>query len=119
MPFTIVKLHPIENALKYATHGWVVFLEVDGAKMQFSYFPDKNDTKGPEWEECFALNEGRLGDDFRLEIARTHLDDDGSALVLQTTKAEVIGQLRGEYAISLTQRLTGHLARIGLEYEGR
>lgn len=119
IPFTAVQLYKVRPkiALEHANKAWIVFLNVDDKQQQYSFFPDADSTRNPVWEEFFAQYEGRLSDGFGLNIASVARPiEENSVPAFETRSAEIVAQVRSEYATNLTQRLTSHLSRIGLDY---
>ncbi|MBT3052813.1 MAG: hypothetical protein KME34_18090 [Candidatus Thiodiazotropha sp. (ex Codakia orbicularis)] len=119
MPFTAVELHKCnrEKALKHATNGSYLFLEADDSPLILSFIPvaSGESTPNPKIEHMFAANNGIFDND-SFDVSLTRIKADGVALVTPTSKANVIAQLRYEYALNLLQRLGSTLSRVGLDF---
>jgi len=64
----------------------------------------------------FAQNQGKFENDFKICVARLKWDPKSEAPVATWVNAEIVSQLRYEYALNLLQRLGGSLMRIGLDF---
>ncbi|MES9990182.1 MAG: response regulator receiver domain [Candidatus Thiodiazotropha endolucinida] len=119
MPFTAVELHNCnrDKALRHATNGSYLFLEVDNNPLILSFIPDSSgeSTPNPKIEHMFAANSG-IFDNSSFDISLTRIRADGVALVTPTFKASVVAQLRYEYALNLLQRLGSTQSRVGLDF---
>ncbi|MGB9991871.1 response regulator receiver domain [Massilia sp. SM-13] len=122
LPFKAVRLYKADSAhaLSEATRGFHLFLRLDGAIQAFG-FADSNqnvfdNAPALAWEQFFASNQGNFdGEKNTLRIASI---GDGTGPLPKEKDAEVVAQLRYEYAINLIQRLGAHLARVGLDFHG-
>lgn len=134
-PFTAVKLlpvDPIKLGLEKANSNIFLYLWL-GAERKCYRFSAVGDSEGegnPDWTTLFALKEGkfetinRTGGRFisvrMLEsekIVEVPPTDRRKAMKLTPIeKAEVVGQLRYEYALNLLQRFGASLSRVGLDY---
>ncbi|MBI3145219.1 MAG: hypothetical protein HYZ18_08165 [Pseudogulbenkiania sp.] len=114
-----------ERALSNAYGGNHLFLEIDNEVKLFSFTPDagKSASDGsarvsnPKWEQMFAADQGRFTFDnskIKLKIRRTA--EQNGQLELSEHDAEVVAQLRYEYALNLLQRLGANLSRVGLDF---
>jgi hypothetical protein len=135
-PFKALKLHPISesNALKYATSGQCVFLDLsgDGEIKTFHIRKDGDQSAAPEWEEMLAANEGRFfPSNKRIKIGRIDILSEVSAeelaaaslekrpsLTIDWSETEIISQLRYNYAMPLLNSLGQSITRIGLDFIG-
>ena len=81
----------------------------------FSFNEPTNIQSAPRWQILFAENQGRFtGRNFQFKVAS--IGQGKSRLVSKTLQAQVIGQLRYEYALNLIQKLGVSLTRIGLDF---
>ena len=73
----------------------------------------------PDWTILYAENRGKFSQDFQFSVIR--VEDDGKGGITGTTRdAQVVGQLRYEYALNLVHKLGGSLTRVGLDFsDGR
>ncbi|MCY3803000.1 MAG: response regulator receiver domain [Gammaproteobacteria bacterium] len=84
--------------------------------VQIHCFNDPSgDASSPHWDTLYAKDAGKFnGEDFRFMVWRTEKDE--SELVLRCHEAEVVSQLRYEYALNLIHKLGVSLTRIGLGF---
>jgi hypothetical protein len=124
-----------QAALASAFSGNHLFLEIDGDISCFSFtpLPPNNKSKGdeekskdvadhledrvanPKWEQMFAENQGRFESSRNLNIRRIEGDENGS-LRVSSVEAQIVAQLRYEYALNLLNRLGANLSRVGLDF---
>jgi hypothetical protein len=117
LPFSVVFLSEVNEttALAAADQNIYLFLEIDGTIRTFTFNPNGELKSNPSWEQMFALNKGSfVGEERKVNIAR--LTGDAENLVLHSSQAKVVCQLRYEYALNLLQRLGVSLSRIGLDF---
>lgn len=118
MAFKAVELHPVNlnTALSRATAGNSIFFRIGDTDHAFDFVepaaPGK--TPNPRWEQMIAGNSGRFTER-TLSVHRVK-NVDSSTLSLGETHAEVVAQLRYEYALNLLQRLASSLSRVGLDF---
>ena len=114
VPFNAFRLVPTgaRRSVDNATSNNYVFLLVDGKPASFSIYPDGNSGSSPEWEQMLANNHGRFKEERKLGLTRTAFGTERVEVVEVT--AEVVAQLRTEYALSLLQRASAFLSRPGL-----
>ncbi len=116
-PFIAVKLLEIKpqkyDRLDISTNNYL-FLKIDGKVKVFSIFEGIEGDAQPLWYLLYAENLGRIqpGQPFRL----SKLHDKDGALVVEQFEAELVAELRYEYAINLMQKLGGSLSRVGLDF---
>lgn len=115
LPFTAVRLHPIESsvAVKRATDNLFVFLNIDNRIKAFSTHEKGDPKKAPEWEQMIAHAKGIFHPDTKKLPITTITKFDG-AVSTQEVQVTVIAQLRSEYALNLLQKLGTQLSRPGL-----
>ncbi|WP_163879068.1 response regulator receiver domain [Rhizobium laguerreae] len=120
LPFTAVKLHPVQNAdeLVGVQTNRFIFLKINNEIKAFGFnnpeFPDSS----PYWQTLFAEKRGVFESDaFKLKIRRTVKGSRG--LVAKVSDAVVVSQLRYEYALNLMQKLSISTTRVGLDFVGQ
>jgi hypothetical protein len=70
----------------------------------------------PHWFPLYAANFGVLEKDMSFNVSKIEM---GSAkLVTKKYRAQIVGQLRYEYAINLMQSLASNFTRVGLDFSG-
>jgi|GEM_PF-3090147 hypothetical protein len=132
LPFTAIKLFAISgsDSINKATQGHVVFVRHNETLKQYSLYPRGSSSSNPVWEELYAKDEGVLelpANTFTvaqlhtIEVSPPSQEGQERGAVEHETNfrishCPIIAQLRGEYAVSLTQKLSSRLARIGLEF---
>ena len=120
LPFMAVKLRCISsNSLpRDLNSGRYIFYEVDGKVKSFSFNPQDANSE-PDWEILYAENRGIISArDFQFTVNQI-IDDQGNITCIPHS-AQVVAQLRYEYALNLVHKLGGFLTRIGLDFtDGR
>jgi hypothetical protein len=121
LPFKAVRLFPAKPgfALEDAARGNHLFLKI-GNQIQAYGLSDfrikpNQDLPALRWEQCYANNYGVWSKPHELSVAC--LRSDQGILKYDTHDAEVVAQLRYEYALNLLNRLGSHLSRIGLNFK--
>lgn len=116
MPLTVVKLWPVEKppTQKNINTNEYLFVEIDDAHFCFSY--SKNPGSNPTWERLFAMNNGWIVKNKITFFSISDFDSETLQMKSKTHYAEVIAQLRYEYAINLMQKLGANLSRVGLDF---
>lgn len=116
MPFVAVRLHSVKvTTAKDVSSNRYIFLRIDGDVKAFSLV--EKEGANPHWFNLYAANEGRFkggGFSFR----RVELDSRGT-LRAKPFRAEIVGQLRYEYALNFMNRLGSSMTRVGLDFLGR
>jgi hypothetical protein len=91
-----------------------LFLRVDGGVKSFCFNDPASDASAPSWQMLYAEKRGEFAKAFTFQVLLT---ERGSRGLLQRKRlAQVVSQLRYEYALNLVQRLGGSLSRIGLDF---
>lgn len=133
MPVKLVRLHDaktacsednkslsesdaIEYALKVASRNEMLFLNIGGTVKAFC-FASIHGKANPKWEQYYAANKGVFQGQNKLTLTRVVVNDAG-VLELKAVDAEVVLQLRYEYALNLLQKLGATMSRIGLDFAG-
>ncbi len=116
-PFKAARIEPLKDlkaALENATRGHHLFLSLDGSEPKaFSLSPETEPTL--KWQQFYAANQGFFEtgtNNIKLMISQ---DVEGE-LKFEPKDAEVVAQLRYEYALHLLHRLGSHLSRVGLDF---
>lgn len=120
LPFMAVRLTPRDDRLPQDLNsGRYVFLKIDDAVKSFRFnFHDAN--SAPDWDILYAENRGEFsGENFRFTVIRIGGGETGP-ITGTRHKAQVVAQLRYEYALNFVHKLGGSLTRIGLDFsDGR
>lgn len=139
LPFTAAKLFKISkpDSLSKANQGHVVFIRHNGVLEQYSIYYKGSLSSNPVWEEFFAKNEGVFEPDtplltiaqlqsIELELPKPAPEMGQEEITGAETKenfkifeSRIVAQLRAEYAFNLSQKLSSHLTRVGLEYSDK
>lgn len=116
LPFMAVKLHPVKDDKRLAdvqTNRYI-FLRLNGGVKAFCYNDPSSDDASPSWYNLLAENKGVFGENFSFNILMPKKTP--KQVMYRSVKAEVVSQLRYEYALNFVQRLGGTMTRIGLDY---
>ena len=116
LPFISVRLHEtkVRTIPKDISSNRFLFLQIDGTFRGYCFNCPKEDS-APHWHVLYADNGGQFsGQTFEFTVSR--IQEEQSTLVAKRHKANVIGQLRYEYALNLIQKLGISLTRIGLDF---
>lgn len=117
LPFVAVKLR--EVSAKKIPNGVLsnrfVFLKLNGSVRVYCFNDPSRDNSRPQWHVLYAQNRGKLsGRDLRLSVSEiVHAK---TRLVSKRHNANVVAQLRSEYALNLIQKLGVSLTRVGLDF---
>ena len=125
LPFMAVRLHCVatktwQKDRDGITSGRYVFVRRDGGGIDcFSFCEHVNST--PEWRLFHAENVGIFvadddANDCLQFAASSTIAGDAGQLEQRHGSAQIVGQLRYEYALNLLHRLGGSLTRIGLDF---
>ncbi len=117
LPFIAVKMQPIgdEKKPKDIQSNRFVFLQLDGAVKGFCFNDPSGDNSAPHWHTLYAENRGEFAkESFDFKVLRTEMGS--RRLMAKSYEAEVVSQLRYEYALNLMHRLGVSLTRIGLDF---
>ena len=121
LPFMAVRLTPVrdDRLPEDLTSGRYVFLKIDDAVKSFSFNPHSANS-APDWDILYAENRGEFsGENFRFTVIR--IEGSGTGAITRVPhEAQVVAQLRYEYALNFVHKLGGSLTRIGLDFsDGR
>lgn len=119
MPFKAVRLYHADKlpALKNATRGYHLFLQVDNKLEAFGLAENAEGQDGGapalRWEQFFAADNGKFDSSNELKV---ECIGNNGTLDHEKYDAMVVAQLRYEYALNLMHRLGAHLSRVGLDF---
>jgi hypothetical protein len=116
MPFTAVKLHSVPTdakLLKAVQSNRYLFIRANEEVKAFAF--SKEETANPHWFTLYATNQGRLRSGHQFEVQRMEWSNN-NRLVARKYDAQVVAQLRYEYALNLAQKLGTFLTRVGLDF---
>lgn len=119
VPFIAVKLHAVpkpKTILKYILSNRIVVLKIGDETKGFCFNNNPRDEgSAPQLSLLYAENRGRFENGgFKFGVLRTAKK--GEKLIFENCDAEVISQLRYEYALNLVQKLGVSLTRVGLDF---
>ncbi len=116
LPFMAVRLRSVGDDVlpDDLNSGRYVFLEIEGKIKSFCFNPHAANSE-PDWDILYAENRGKFSEnDFRFTAIRIEVD--GTGIIGMPRDAQVVAQLRYEYALNLVHKLGGSLTRIGLGF---
>ena len=117
LPFVGIQLQYIRpvKALEKANSNRFVFLQIDGEIKSYCFNDPSREDSAPRWHTLYAEKLGRFsGNNFRFTVSS--LRQGKTRLVSNRLQAQVVGQLRYEYALNLIQKLGVSLTRVGLGF---
>ncbi|WP_441256155.1 response regulator receiver domain [Bradyrhizobium sp. 482_C4_N1_1] len=118
IPFFAVKLQPVSDTQVIDVHSnRFIFLELREGKRTFCISDPARMNSAPQWYPLYAANFGKFEQDFKFKFSRLSMD--GGELVAAIHEAQVVAQLRYEYALNLVQTLGSTFTRIGLDFVGK
>lgn len=120
-----IQLDKLNSVYKNAHRGDHIFIKEESNQLVLEVGTGSN----PKWMQMFASNGGIFGESKELNIVRLAATDvvpdaSGAAVTVPTTKklelcetsAQIVAQLRYEYALNLMHRLGSNLSRVGLDF---
>ena len=115
MQFIGIKLCKVENEFpKEVTSNRHIFLQRENGVEIYCFNQEKSNSP-PHWHVLFAENRGLFSStDFQFKVSR--IRPGKTKLIFDRHNAQVVGQLRYEYALNLLQKLGTTLTRVGLEF---
>ncbi len=118
LPFIAVRMWMRQKPGLPSDLNRYVFLNFDGSVKTFCFSDPAGADSAPDWHTLYAKDGGKFDDDdcFRFTLAKTEIKE--SIPQVKTRNAQVVAQLRYEYALNFVQRLGGSLTRIGLGFVG-
>ena len=117
LPFLGVRLEKIRSTIvpKDVHSNRYVFLRVGGKVNAYCFNDPSREGSTPRWEVLYAEQRGRFfGNNFGFMVA--YIEQGKTRLVAKRLQAEVVSQLRYEYALNLLQKLGVSLTRVGLDF---
>ena len=117
LPFVGIKLQEIRsNTVPNDVHSnRYVFLRVGGKVNGYCFNDPSSEGSAPRWQILYAEKRGQFSEsNFRFMV--NHIEQGKTRLVSNRLQAEVISQLRYEYALNLIQKLGVTLTRVGLDF---
>jgi hypothetical protein len=117
LPFLALKLHSIKTTKspKDIQSNRYIYARIGGELAAFCVNDPGGETSSPDWHMLYAGNRGEFTEAFHVKIYRPARGVKGH-LVYKHEDAEVVAQLRYEYALNLIQRLSGTFTRVGLDF---
>lgn len=116
-PFMAVKLHPIRPAnyegIDVNSNNYL-FIKVGRDVKVFSLLENAGAEEQPHWYMFYAEENGQI--DPKAPFPLSRLRDTGAGLAVEQLEAQLVSELRYEYAINLMQKLGASLTRVGLDF---
>ena len=117
LPFVGIRLRPVRTvkALNDVHSNRFVFLRIEGEVKCYCFNDPSREASAPHWQILYAEKRGRFsGTDFRFTVS--YIKQGKTRLVAERLQAQVVAQLRYEYALNLIQKLGVSLTRVGLDF---
>ena len=115
LPFVAVKLFRKEGDRKFDVNSNLyVFLNLDSEVSTFCFNSQGKDSTVPTWRTFYAERGGRLDEGFTFKVSA--MEANSIELVAKVHPAQVVAQLRYEYALNLLQKLGASMTRVGLDF---
>ena len=117
LPFVGIRLYKInaKNVPEDIHTNRYLYIRLGDTVTCFSFNEPTNIQSTPRWQVLFAENQGKfIGRNFQFKVAS--IGQGKTRLVSETLQAQVVGQLRYEYALNLIQKLGVSLTRVGLDF---
>lgn len=102
----------LSTANSKATSNEFIYLNLDSSMEPKVFEFAKGES--PTWDTFYASNQGRFKDGNRIGLAQVR-ENEGN-LTIKNVEAEVVAELRYEYALNLLQRLGANQTRVGLDF---
>lgn len=118
-PFVAVRLTPKPTYTgSEVNSNTLIFLKEHDAINTYTVYPRGGEFGSPVWRLFMAADYGKfeIGDNRTAELELSYLSGQGQQMQVQQVKAELVGQLRYEYALNLIQKLGVEFTRIGLDF---
>lgn len=120
LPLKAVMLLPEKNNIRsmdLVNGNEFIFINTGEAVKSFCFVATPNSGSNPSWNQFFAHNNGYYDKDYKFEISCFDIQNiKGGKLEPVKYVAELVTQLRYEYALNLLQKLGGSLSRVGLDF---
>jgi len=118
LPFIGIQLHAYNKnkTPEDISSNRYVYCDIQGTVEGFCFNSPEGENSSPSWHVLYAGNQGIFDDIdcYKFHVSRIKHTDDG--LISHCCEAEVVAQLRYEYALNLLQKLGVNLTRIGLDF---
>lgn len=121
LPFVGVHLYndvSCDKVYDDTTSNRYIYIEKDKSLLGFCFNDPSSAQSRPRWETLFADNKGNLRGK-TLQFRAFRISQGKTRLVSKSSRAQVVGQLRYEYALNLVQKLSVSLTRVGLDFAGK
>ena len=115
-PFAAVRLTPRPRGAKQdeIQSNLYLFLSIRGNVQVFHFHPDGKSNAEPHWRKHYAEQEGIIQPGNRVDVSI--VETGKTRLVAKKKTAEIVSQLRYEYALNLQQKLSRSMTRVGLSF---
>lgn len=114
-PFMAVKLHPVPvDGNHDVNSNLYVFVTLGGEVQKFCFNSQGKEAVSPIWRTLYAERRGLLNSDFSFKVSA--MGAGSRRLISKVHWAQVVAQLRYEYALNLLQKLGVSMTRIGLDF---
>jgi len=104
----------LEAGLRVASRNEMLFFKFDNEPVKAFCFSSTHGLAKPKSEQFYAKDKGKFGTDNKLKLLRIEARE--GILTPIEYEAEVVAQLRYEYALNLLQKFGSSVSRIGLEF---
>jgi hypothetical protein len=117
IPFFAVKLQAVSDKQNVDVHSnRFIFLDLPEGKKTFCVNEPSKRNSAPQWYPLYAANFGEFEEGFKFKFSKLAMES--GELVAASHDAQVVAQLRYEYALNLVQTLGSTFTRIGLDFVG-
>lgn len=117
IPFIGIQLQPIKTTKIPGDidSNRYVFIHLGKAVSGYCFNDPSDKASAPKWQLLFGENRGKFSEGtFRFKV--TYIEPGKTRLVSRRLPANVISQVRYEYALNLMQKLGASLTRVGLDF---
>lgn len=119
-PFMAVQLHPRSKfSHNDVNSNTMIFLNhsLEKGVQSFSIFPTESDSGSPFWRMMLALDNGQFSlKDGIANITLHSITGENGKLEIVPKQAQIVSQLRYEYALNIINKLGVEFTRIGLDF---
>jgi hypothetical protein len=117
IPFFAVKLRVVPDRTAIDVHSnRYFFIKADNTIKTFCINDPLHLNSAPQWYPLYAEAFGVLRTDKTFSFSKLEMEN--GKLLAKTHTAQIVGQLRYEYAINLMQALGANFTRVGLDFLG-
>lgn len=117
IPFFAVKLYPVSDRQDIDVYSnRFIFLDLKDGKKTFCISEPSKQISAPQWYPLYATNFGKFEQDLKFKFSKLGVKN--GQLITIVHEAQVVTQLRYEYALHLVQTLGATFTRIGLDFVG-